>query len=80
MSTKYNEGDGKPVVVKDGQRVGGVHESTEAAEAEAARLKKLQEASGAAGGSTVAVKTNLYGSVILLLMPVVSVCATTCMS
>ncbi len=61
MSTTYNEADGKPVVVKDGQRVGGVHETQQQAETEAERLKKLQEASGNKGGSTVAVKTNLYG-------------------
>lgn len=61
MSTKYNEADGKPVVIKDGQRTGGVHETQQQAEAEAERLKKLQEAGGNKAGSTVTVKTNIYG-------------------
>lgn len=61
MSTNYNNADGKPVVVKDGQRVGGVHETQQEAEAEAARLKKLQEASGSGRTGSVDVKVNLFG-------------------
>lgn len=53
--------DGKPVVVKDGQRVGGVHESDEAAQKEAARQRKLSEGSGQPGGAKVEIKRNLLG-------------------
>lgn len=77
--SKPNEGDGKFVVVENGQRVSDLHDSQDQALKEAESRKKLSENQGDKA-PTVQVKQNLFGSVIALLVPVVSVCATTCMS
>lgn len=52
--------DGKSVVVVDGKRQGGVHESKESAEETARKLNKIQESRGSSGGKAT-VKTNLFG-------------------
>jgi len=77
--SKPNEGDGKFVVVENGQRVSDLHGSQAEALKEAEKRKKLSETSGEKA-PTVEVKQNLFGSVIVMLVPVVSVCATTCTS
>ncbi len=59
MSSTHSA-DGKPVIVDDKGRVGGVHESQESADAEVAKLKKLQESQGSPSSNPV-VKKNLYG-------------------
>ena len=56
-----NSSDGKFVVVKDGQRVGSLHEDRVKADAEAERLRKqLQEQQGNKPAD-VSVKRNLLG-------------------
>lgn len=57
---KPNEGDGKFVVVENGQRVSDLHDSHEQALKEAESRKKLAEAQGDTA-PTVQVKTNLFG-------------------
>jgi len=78
MSTP-NEGDGKFVVVENGQRVSDLHDTQDQALKEAEKRKKLAETQGEQP-ATVQVKQNLLGSIIIWLMPVVSLCATTCMN
>ena len=78
--SKPNEGDGKFVVIENGQRVSNPLDSQDEALKEADKLKKkLSEADGDKPVD-VAVKQNLFGAIIIFLIPVVSLCATTCMS
>lgn len=74
--SKPNEGDGKFVVVENGQRVSDLHGSQAEALQDAEKRKKLSEGQGDKA-PTVEVKQNLFGSIIILLVPVVSAWATT---
>lgn len=60
-----NNADGKPVVVKDGQRVGGVHENQQAAQQAADEINRKRQLQEQQSGSTptppAEVKTNLFG-------------------
>ena len=58
--SKPNEGDGKFVVVENGQRVSDLHDSQAQALKEAESRKKLAE-SGGDKTPTVEVKQNLFG-------------------
>lgn len=58
--SKPNEGDGKFVVVQDGQRVSDLHDSQDQALKEAETRRKLAEAQGGQGAN-VEVKQNLFG-------------------
>jgi hypothetical protein len=77
--SKSNEGDGKFVVVENGQRVSDLHASEAAALKEAESRKKLAESQGEKA-PTVEVKQNLFGAIVILLVPVASACATMCTS
>lgn len=58
--SKPNEGDGKFVVVENGQRVSDLHDSQDQALKEAEKRKKLSENQGDKA-PTVQVKQNLLG-------------------
>jgi len=58
--SKPNEGDGKFVVVENGQRVSDLHDSQDQALKEAEARKKLAENQGNQT-PTVQVKQNLFG-------------------
>jgi ribosomal protein L9 len=78
--SKPNEGDGKFVVVENGQRVSDLHDSQDQALKEAENRKKKLSETSSDKPADVSVKQNLFGSVIVLLVPVVKLCATTCTS
>lgn len=78
--TKSHPDDGKFVVVEGDQRVSGkLHETKEAAQTEADIAKKQKPVvEGQPKPPEQKVVQNLYGAIMLLLIPyVVSVCATT---
>lgn len=58
--SKPSEGDGKFVVVENGQRVSDLHDTQDQALKEAEARKKLAETQGEQP-STVQVKQNLFG-------------------
>jgi len=77
--SKPNEGDGKFVVVENGRRVSDLHDSQAQALKEAAARKRVAESQGDKAIQP-SVKQNLFGVIIILLVPVVSACAITCTS
>lgn len=74
-----NPADGKFVVIENGQRVTAPMDTKEQADAEAAKRNRVAESGGqpVPENRRAAVKQNLCGAVIMLLVPVASLCATT---
>ncbi len=78
MSTP-NEGDGKYVVVENGQRISDLHATQDTALKEAEKRRKVVEGQGDKPAD-IGVKQNLFGSIIVLFIPVFSTCAITFMN